>query len=123
MEEQHQKICELRRQTVTRKCKDTATQFQITSLRLRLTVADLRICQNSSTAVQRIQSMASLQEVPELGEDTYENISNDLGKLHQQLILIHSQLEKVVIQTKEAENRLHQLNKVEKIVRRYNNIS
>jgi hypothetical protein len=70
-----------------------------------------------------IKTMATEHEVPEINTDNYEELTNELTSIHEELLKLHAKLDKVLIRTKIADERLIALNKVDKIIRKYNNLS
>ena len=68
--------------------------------------------------------MASEQEVPTIIEqDSYDDVNKELEDIHQHLLKVCAQLDRLIIRTTDIDTRVKNLNKVEKLVRRYNNIS
>jgi len=80
------------------------------------------LSQSADRRIQSIQSMASEHVVPEIEQDNYEDILAELQDIHAQIIRINSELDKVLLRSKQAEKRIHDLNKVEKLVRQYNRL-
>jgi len=105
------------------KADTIATRYHLATIDFRLLKQTLILVRNTDARLQRLQGMASEQEVPLSEEDKYAEVTAELTNIHEQMVTIHAQLDNLIIKTKEAETKLNEINKVEKIVRKYNNLS
>jgi len=105
------------------KADTIAKRYHLATIDFRLLKQTLILVRNTDARLQRLQGMASEQEVPLSEEDKYAEVTAELTNIHEQMVTIHAQLDNLIIKTKEAETKLNEINKVEKIVRKYNNFS
>jgi len=105
------------------KADTIANRYHLATIDFRLLKQKLILVRTTDARLQRLQGMASEQEVPLSEEDKYAEVTAELTNIHEQMVTIHAQLDNLIIKTKEAETKLNEINKVEKIVRKYNNLS
>jgi hypothetical protein len=106
--------------------QEIATLYETATNLYRLIKITYLLAKQERDSVLFYQAMASEQEVPEIpqeSQDSYEEVEETLDEIHDQLKVIHGQLERLILKTKTAQKRIEDLNKVELIVRRYNNLS
>jgi len=73
--------------------------------------------------ISYLKSMDLEQVVPEANTESYEEVMNELKEIHEDLKQVHTKIESIILRTKIADKKIQSINKVEKIVRQYNNLT
>ncbi len=67
------------------------------------------------------QVMASDQRVPDIPPtSTYDEVAQELIQIHNELVHVYAVLDRLLLQSKEAEIKVRRMNRVETIIHQYN---
>jgi hypothetical protein len=111
----------LLRELIRVELQNTSRDLQILGLQYTLCRVSIQVLKNKQRRCQEMDNTD--QQVPELAEEKYEDIIKELTDIHEQIQIIHLQVEKLIIKTKETDKKLSNINKVEQIVRRYDSLT